>query len=96
MPATSTTIERLPDDPWIHDRVRAHTPTRINERIDAATEETVVRYLRSGRKAIERRLRQLEREWDIDRVLVAAFAVIGGVLNEIGPRRSRPLRWLGR
>lgn len=71
--------------PYIHeqleqrfDRVRAHSPGGINRRIDATIEGTVAQLSRQGRDAIVKRLTELDREWDLDRALIAAYAVFGG------------------
>lgn len=63
------------------ERVPLHTPQEYNQRIWRQTEENVACYSREGRAAIDRRLRELEDEWDIERVLEtnAATAVFVGV-----------------
>lgn len=60
------------------DRVRRHTAARPNERIEAFTRWQVEDTVRRGRDAVVTRLAELEKEWDIDRVLMLNFAVIGG------------------
>lgn len=54
----------------------------VNEHIRDTTKENVARHVESGSEAIERRLAELDYEWDIDRVLEAnaATAVLAGVL----------------
>jgi hypothetical protein len=49
------------------ERVPAHTRRELNERIRRQTEENVARIAAAGPEAIERRLEELDREWDIER-----------------------------
>ena len=58
-------------------RVPEHTSSRYNEAIRRQTEENVARYAQAGREAIDRRLAELDREWDIERTLEANAASIG-------------------
>lgn len=51
------------------DRVRAKTADYVNERIDRRIETNVRYYSGRPRAEISRRIRELEREWDIERVL---------------------------
>jgi hypothetical protein len=75
------------------DRVREHTSQRVNQRITRATEDSVARCIREGRDAIITRLAALDREWDIDRVVIANFAILGGAAYAGGLERysHRPL-----
>ena len=52
-----------------HDRVRASTSEKINERLDREMEERVREYAAKGQEAITRRIEELEREWDMERYL---------------------------
>ena len=66
------------------DRVRANTSTRVNRRIDLDMEERVWEYAQASRDVISGRIRELEREWDIERVLqtnASALALSGLVLG---------------
>jgi hypothetical protein len=60
------------------DRVRAHTAPLVNARIDDVTEEAVTDATAGGVMAIGRRLGHLDKEWDLDRAVMATFAVLGG------------------
>lgn len=62
-------------------RVPAHTAGHVNEDIRRRTEENVARVAAAGPAAIDRRLAELDREWDIERTLEAnaATAVLVGV-----------------
>jgi hypothetical protein len=57
------------------DRVRAHTPAHVLDRLDSRTAARVFRAARGGPEAIERRIRQIDREWDIDRWVELGAAV---------------------
>lgn len=69
------------------DRVRDHSAHHINRRIAREMDVTVEHCIRHGREAILERLAQLDREWDIDRLLMANFAVAGGVAYVAGLHR---------
>lgn len=78
------------------DRVREHSAQHVNRRIARAIERNVEHLTRQGRDAVMQRLRDLDREWDIDRVLMANFAILGGAAYGVGLLRySRP-RMFGR
>ena len=57
-------------------RVPAHTADRSNEQIRRRTREDVARYAAGGPVAIDRRLEELDREWDIERTLEANAATV--------------------
>jgi len=57
--------------PEITERVARYTADEIDERIARRTRENIARYAADGPAAIERRLDELDREWDIDRTLEA-------------------------
>jgi hypothetical protein len=56
------------------DRVPKHTSEVINEQIRRQTEENVARYQNATRHEIQERLDELDREWDIERMLEANAA----------------------
>jgi hypothetical protein len=60
------------------DRVREHTPANVNHRIDTLMQARVHDTVQRGRDAVIRRIAELDAEWDIDRALMANFAVVGG------------------
>ena len=64
------------------DRVRLHTNPAVNEKIDRETEQSIARTELAGAGAIQMRLDQLDREWDIERKLEANASTLGfiGVL----------------
>lgn len=71
-------------------RVRRHTPPATNRRIDDRIAESIHEHAHASPAELTARLRQLEREWDIERVLetnAAALALAGLVLAAWrGPR----------
>lgn len=66
------------------DRVRRSTPVRVNQEIDRETDRNIERYSDGSRVAILRRIEQLDKEWDIERVLevnASTLALTGLVLG---------------
>ncbi|HSF09653.1 MAG TPA: hypothetical protein VLA60_09565 [Nitrospirales bacterium] len=71
-------------------RVEEHTDADINEEIYNRTKNNVFLYASAGPSAIDRRLRELEMEWDIERVLeanAASFCLMGLALGAFIDRR---------
>ena len=71
-------------------RVEENTPGALNQRIRRSGEDFVARALATGRPGIDRRLAQLDREWDIERVLeanAASVALAGLVAAALLDRR---------
>jgi hypothetical protein len=62
-------------------RVARNTAGHLNTQIRRQTEENVARIAAAGPDAIDRRLEELDREWDIERILEAnaASAVLIGL-----------------
>jgi hypothetical protein len=58
------------------DRIRESSPDSANADLDAETRERVERVARAGGVAVDGRLRELEGEWDIERVLMANAATL--------------------
>ncbi|MEY4706558.1 MAG: hypothetical protein RJB58_281 [Pseudomonadota bacterium] len=64
-------------------RVPLHTASGVNARIRARTDERVMHLARSG-TGLEERLRQLDKEWDVERLLetnASAIAFAGVMLG---------------
>src|SRR5207249_1740533 len=72
-------------------RVPASTPAHVNERIARATEQRVAR-LGGNLAATARRLRELDREWDVERVTMLSATVDAFLTLGLGVWRGR--RWL--
>jgi len=64
----------LPRIPSTVERVPANTADEYNEQICRQTKERVSRIAREGRAAIDRRLQELDEEWDVERTLEANAA----------------------
>ena len=72
------------------ERVRANTPAEINWRIDRQIEDSVRRYASEPKAVILRRIWELEREWDIERVLqlmASSFSLTGIFLSGVRDKR---------
>ncbi len=57
-------------------RVPLHTSDSANKKIHQTTSDNISYFTRQGRHAIERRLEELDQEWDIERVLEANAASV--------------------
>jgi hypothetical protein len=71
-------------------RVPSHTAEHVNERIRRQTDENVARVAARCPAAIDRRLAELDREWDIERTLeanAATLAAVGAGLALFADRR---------
>ncbi len=71
------------------DRVRAVSPRRTNERVDREMRERVARYVHRSRAELTARIHALEREWDMERVLVinaSCLVLLGLALGRGNPR----------
>jgi hypothetical protein len=71
-------------------RVPEQTADRINEQIRRQAGENLARYAAAGPEAIDCRLAELNREWDIERILeanAATVALIGLGLGTFVDRR---------
>ncbi len=73
-----------------NERVAHHTKSNINSEIEANTENNVKRVAADGAAAIERRLQELNEEWDVERALetnAATVILIGSALGAFVDRR---------
>jgi hypothetical protein len=71
-------------------RVEQNTAPSINEQIRRQTEQNVARHGAAGRAAIDRRLAELDQEWDIERYLetmAPTFTLVGLTLGLTRDRR---------
>ncbi len=59
------------------DRVRAHTGEEVLEKIDTKIREEVRDGAKMSDGEIDRRIAELEREWDVERMLEANAATLG-------------------
>jgi hypothetical protein len=74
--------------PGTSERVPRHTSDRSNERIRQRTLARLAFYARHPER-IDARLRELEREWDVERVLEVNGSVIAGTGVALAARFSR-------
>ncbi|HKP98401.1 MAG TPA: DUF2892 domain-containing protein [Fibrobacteria bacterium] len=85
--------ERTVHDPFRsldRDRVRRLTFRRDLERIDSRTRDSIQRHADQGKDAITLRLAELDREWPVDRALMAgagSFVWLGLILGTTAKRR---------
>jgi hypothetical protein len=78
--------------PSTADRVRDNTANDVNQQIDRQTERNVARYAHARSYEIDRRLAELDAEWDVERYLetmAPSFTLLGTFL---GLTKSR--KWL--
>lgn len=71
-------------------RVSRQTDEHINDKIRLQTENNIALYAAGGLAAIERRLEELDHEWDIERILeanAASFSLLGLTLGLVVDRR---------
>lgn len=71
-------------------RVEQHTDEHINEEIRNSTKNNVLLYASAGEAAIDHRLRELDEEWDIERILeanAASLSLMGLALGAFLDRR---------
>jgi hypothetical protein len=72
------------------ERVPQHTAEHVNQQMRRETEERVARCAAAGWEAIDRRLAELDHEWDIERTLEANAATLtaaGAALALLSDRR---------
>lgn len=73
-------------------RVRSNTPSTINRQIDEQTQGNIKRYRNSSPSEISRRLLELDREWDIERLIQLHASAVGLTGLVLGVTRNR--KWL--
>jgi hypothetical protein len=61
------------------DRVRANTSEEVNARLDREMRERVESYASRGGAEITRRIEELDREWDMERLLETNASALAGV-----------------
>jgi hypothetical protein len=71
-------------------RVSSNTDAQINDSIRRVTEENIAKYSQLGWEAISRRLRELDREWDIERcveTMAPSFSLFGLTMGILGSKK---------
>lgn len=76
-----------PDQALVNDRIRKHTAPDVNQRIDQLTVASIAAHKDAGAAAVQRRLADMDHEWDVDRALIVNFAVAGGASFALGMAR---------
>lgn len=74
------------------DRVRANTDGAINQRIDREIAENIAYYKGKSQEEIRARIEQLEREWDMERLLETNASALSFTGLFLGVMRNR--KWL--
>ena len=74
------------------DRVRSASAEELNRQIDRQTDANILHYANASSEVIDERIEQLDREWDIDRLLGAnrstlALAGVGLILGATGSKK---------
>lgn len=72
------------------DRVRAQTKPEINQRIDTELERRLQFYATQGKQALSDRIAELDREWDIERMLeanAASLGLLGVIMGTLSSRK---------
>ena len=67
-----------------YDRIRNSTPDSINQKIDQKTQQNIKYYSMQNEMVIKSRIKELDHEWDIERVLAlnaSLFALTGVILG---------------
>jgi hypothetical protein len=59
----------------------------VNRKIDRLTSASITEHTQAGPEAIQRRLAELDHEWDVDRALMVNFAIAGGAAFALGLAR---------
>lgn len=75
-----------------NDRVRRNTSDTINQKVNQQIKENIRRYSNSDDQAITNRLAQLDREWDVERVLELNAATLA--LTGVTLAATHDKRWL--
>ncbi len=73
-----------------NDRVRRSTASRVNADIDKKTDENIRHYSTLDKLEVSRRIRELDGEWDVERVLevnASSLALSGLVLSFVANRK---------
>ena len=74
------------------DRVRLHSSAKVNQRIDQKTMKRIWFYATQPREEITRRIRELDQEWDVERMMATKTAAVGLGGMALGFTVNR--RWL--
>ena len=75
------------------DHVRENTPDAVNAKIDRETEDSLHYWAARSRAESDRRITELDREWDVERYLemTASSFALTGVIAGLVTRKKGPL-----
>jgi hypothetical protein len=76
------------------DRVRSHTSSSVNEKIDQKMMAQVKKYANRSNPEITQRIQELEKEWDTERVLEANASVLAFIGLLLGVFVNQNWFWL--
>ncbi|MGA7933213.1 MAG: DUF2892 domain-containing protein [Kovacikia sp.] len=91
---TNETFHNNSDITDSKDRVRNHTSTQVNAKIDQKIADTVQKYAAQSPTSLSERLDELEREWDTERVLEANASTLAFVSLMLGIFVNHNWFWL--
>lgn len=74
------------------DRVRRSTADSVNQQIDRLTDSNIDYYRHAGRDEIQARMHELDREWDVERVLEVNASTLALTGLALGTAVNR--KWL--
>lgn len=92
--ATHLIMRAFAPFPYDNDRVRRHTRPESQHRIDERTDTNISFFGEQAADVIRIRLRALDREWDIERVLEANASALALTGVALGAALSRRWLWL--
>lgn len=72
-------------------RVEANTPGMINRQIEQQLQDNIAKYAHAGRHEIDRRLQELDREWNVERLIETEAPLMIGLGLALGLSHDR--RW---
>ncbi|MBU9674396.1 DUF2892 domain-containing protein [Planococcus sp. CP5-4] len=75
--------------PSTQSKVNDHTPDHINQQIERETEASVNYYKRQDKNEIQTRIKELDHEWDTERLLKVNMASIAAISAVLAVRANR-------
>jgi hypothetical protein len=88
----ASTLKTMENILLTEDRVRKNTGQKINRRIDERTEANIGEFFYSGEVGIRSRIKELNKEWDIERALELTSGI--NILLGLTLTLTKDKRWL--
>jgi hypothetical protein len=88
----ASTLKTMENILLTEDRVRKNTGQKINRRIDERTEANIGEFFYSGEVGIRSRIKELNKEWDIERALELTSGI--NILLGLTLALTKDKRWL--